>query len=377
VVGKAGTGVVFLWMLLASSLPLAGICMVFGGVSPVEIVIVYALLAAWAFIFSAMGVFWSSHFAKTSLASSATFGTAICYTILTAICGSRVFVGGSGPDIVLSMLNPAFASENAAAMTRVFGVPVPVSLIAFIINAGLGILLITAAETHLRHHRADKALAVRLQLLGLTGFTLLMWMGSWSSALPASHVAQTATTRATLAAIQYLTAVMLLIFCFLPAFATGMVRCASGTGSLVRYLLSGFCIKRMLSRDLSGGLPFMLVWLAMCAGIGWVPFRIFTRPDSAVHFLQVIISMAAVTVGFFSLGVLMSSIFSNRYVAMAATAVLMLASFIVYPMEASTYQYTGPVGIRYQLAYFWPALPLVALGSEFDVRNQGSGLCSR
>jgi ABC-2 type transport system permease protein len=78
VAGKAGAAVLYLWMLLASSLPLAGMCFVFGGISVSEVLVSYLLLGVWCLLGCTVGVFWSSMLTKTSMATLATYGHTPC-----------------------------------------------------------------------------------------------------------------------------------------------------------------------------------------------------------------------------------------------------------------------------------------------------------
>ncbi len=90
VLGKHLTGMLYALILLMCSLPLSGICLMFGGISPAEMVVTYLLLIAWTFLLSAIGVFWSSLFNRTAAAVLMTYGTVAGFMLTSAGSGAAL-----------------------------------------------------------------------------------------------------------------------------------------------------------------------------------------------------------------------------------------------------------------------------------------------
>lgn len=98
VLGKHLSGFLYALMLLACSLPLASMCLMFGGLSPAEVAVTYALLATFSFMFTAIGVYWSSIFKNTASAGVCSYGISLGYVFLTAILGAALmFRSAYGP----------------------------------------------------------------------------------------------------------------------------------------------------------------------------------------------------------------------------------------------------------------------------------------
>jgi ABC-type transport system involved in multi-copper enzyme maturation permease subunit len=79
VTGKYVSGIIFVFMLLFTALPFLSPAFMFGGVALVEILISIIILSVTALCFSAVGIFFSSLFKRTILATIVTYALAILF----------------------------------------------------------------------------------------------------------------------------------------------------------------------------------------------------------------------------------------------------------------------------------------------------------
>jgi len=360
IVGKAASAALFLWMLLFSSLPLAGMCLVFGGISPIEIIVTYVLLAVWAFLFSSLGVFFSAIVTKTPVASLLTYSVGIGYASSVFIFGMMGLVDPrSGVDTALAMLNPGWAPYGALSVANVFGMPVPHAAASFVINGLIAILLLTAAEAHLKYHRPDKALAVRLLLLGLSIFALPMLFATIREAYAVAMGVGGHMGPARSFAAGTMICIIVIVFVTIPAFSTGIVRRAREAGSLFRYMASGFRLRQIFSQDLAGGPAFVLLWFAVCVAVGLIPFVAAPLGNTIPDYLKLAVSMGAVAICYCSAGILASTVSPTRNLAMAVTFIFMILTQVLYLIPLSNYHYgQRTTSLLYEFAYLWPVLPI-------------------
>lgn len=92
VLGKQLSGFGYAFILLLCSVPVAAMCVMFGGISPMEVFLSYVLLCVWAFLLSAICVFWSSMFKRTASATLMSFGSCMCYYLFTCILAGRASI---------------------------------------------------------------------------------------------------------------------------------------------------------------------------------------------------------------------------------------------------------------------------------------------
>jgi len=124
VTGKLVVVVAFAGLLLVTSLPVAMWCVMLGGVSPAEVLIVYAYLFGVAVLLAAFGLVCSTR------SRSALGATSIAY-VTTAV----VLVGGPGLKLLLDELHrwrSGFGPDAAALMTVL--VPLGLSIPVFIVG---------------------------------------------------------------------------------------------------------------------------------------------------------------------------------------------------------------------------------------------------
>lgn len=365
VFGKQFSSFLYSLMLLVASLPLAGICLMFGGVSPFEIIVVYVLLVGWSFLFTCIGVLCSALASKTSVASVIGFILCAGYCYLTGLWGAEMSVhmrSAGNEQLILNGLNPAWASYSALAYARVCGIAVPLALATMIVHIGMGVLAVLIASTHLRFHRVERALSIRLLLLGLS--VLVTWLIVGNIVAVGTRMSGAFGTSMMLNIIStcgfY---VLLLVLTGTMALATGELRHAPGE-SFISYALS---LRRAFSSDLRGAMCFVALWTAVLYGAFGLTFLWGSKATGQPVFasfwqayFKVGISLVAIAAGFTAVGVLVSCVCKSRRNAIALLFLFGVVAFSAYPMVAAYFEpgVSNPDSIRWQIAAFWPMMPI-------------------
>ncbi len=81
VIGKLLYGITFAFLLIFSSLPLASVVFLIGGISPLELVKHYAILFLWSILAACIGIFFSAREKKSAMAVSRTYGLIVAITL--------------------------------------------------------------------------------------------------------------------------------------------------------------------------------------------------------------------------------------------------------------------------------------------------------
>lgn len=392
VLGKQFADFIFTLMLLACSLPLAGITLMLGGISPAEIVVTYLLLAGWTFLLTCAGTMFSSLSRKSAVSSLITFGLSMLYFIFTAISGAAIMVlshhyGGPGGLAASNLhpfilLNPAWGPQGALESTVVCGVTVPVALSAFLLHVGHGVLFLLVAASHVLHKPAERALPVRLLLLVLGAHNVIFGLGGFQGLTPTLEEISTIS-------------IWLLIYAVICAtvFSTGIVKKPEG-GSMMGYALSP---RRVFKSDIGGAILWIILYMAVCYGSFGVALRYSgnwasTAPvlPSRVHmppgtlqalpplgtagiwqcYWQLGASLLAITAGMAAVGVLASSLTKTRNNAAALVilfAVLMFGGYgVLWGFSAVTAQGVSSQPPLPSLMALWPLTPMLIAGGELS-----------
>lgn len=376
VLGKMLSGFFYILMLLVSSVPLAGICFMFGAISPAEVALTYLLLVSYAFLFSAIGVFWSSLFDRTPVALIFGQVTCLAYMIGTLVLGGygieTVLLGRSTNPHALSLLNPGWAPYGAMMSSKVCGISVSMALAAFLVQAAIGCLLLLVASTHVRYHRVERALPIRvLLLLTMIGITWLS-IGCLNLLTPAGPPkAATMLFTPTPDAIFIISFIILAATCLLAAlFATGEVR--NNGKSILRYALSP---RRMFKSDIGGSILFMvLLTAALCGTFGIIclwPAKAASFRIAGVFwasYLKIGVTMLATVAMTAAVGILASSIVKTRNNAAALVVAFFLLLLACYAIILECYQdgISNPHSPIWQLAALWPLTPILAATKNWE-----------
>lgn len=358
--GKQLAGMLYSLVLLVSSLPIAAMCIMFGGISPAEIALSYVVLATWCFVLTTVGVFWSSLFSRTASAALFAYGHTALYFLITLAFG-LIFLENSGNHPhALSAMNPALAPYCVMLEADVCGVKVPVVLAAALVHLALGTLFLLVSTTHIRFLRANRALPVKVLAIAVSAFVLWTFAGD-------THNTGFAAARGYASDLSLGYAIAALIFLSLQVvvFATGQPKVREGR-SLATYALS---IRKAFGDDLGGGISFMVVWSAvLCAVLGGTVLwssraaHLLVKTSEWAGFWHAFVALVAIVGGLSAVGVLASAVTTLRRNAAALTLLVAIVLFAGYGIVMAYYVNgvtvtSGPV---WQLAALWPFHPLFA-----------------
>jgi ABC-type transport system involved in multi-copper enzyme maturation permease subunit len=137
VLGKLGSALAYVFLLIFASLPMAAVVFLFGGVGPDDLLRAYVLLVCFAVGFGAIGLFISALVKRTQVATVLTYltilaltaGTWVIWYFLYATSGVSApggFIAGTGatsgrPAQQMLWLNPFVADMDLICVTSVTG----------------------------------------------------------------------------------------------------------------------------------------------------------------------------------------------------------------------------------------------------------------
>lgn len=360
-IGKQIAGFLYGLVLMICSIPLASMCLMFGGISPAEIALWYVVLAAWCFLLTCAGVFWSSLFLKTATAALFTYGTALGYFLFTAPFGvPNMQLFGSAHDLhVFGALNPAMAAYASASATKVCSWSVPMSIPPLVLHVSLGVLLMLVASTHVKHQRAERALPIRLMLMLVTSLLIWFLVGDRTSTS-----GLTGYPGGMMDLISIVSGVILgYIALFTCAIASGEPKPAPGK-SVMAYALS---FRSIFRSELGGAVPFILLWTVIAyATLGGTLFWSASAHGAKLAadvwpaYFHVGVAVVVMSSAIAAVGVLGSCLVRQRKNAAALVLLFLIVAFAGYGISMICYvPGTGQPQPFWQLAAFWPITPLI------------------
>jgi ABC-type transport system involved in multi-copper enzyme maturation permease subunit len=380
VMGKLLSGVLYGLMLLVSTLPLAGLCLLFGMISPAEIAVTYLLMVCWVFLFSAVGVFWSSIFDRTAVSGLFTYAACFGYVAITSLVGGGFLGsflvsggrGGGGYGITgdiwpLVALCPGWTPMVALAHANVCGVHLPVALIAAVLTLGLGIFLVLLSIMHVKYKRAETSLPARIILLIITTAVVWLILGDKSLAilsnLSPGNLAHTIVPMGII--------IPLFLGLCASGFATGPVRRRAGE-SVLHYALTPW---KALRGDLGGGITFMFLWGVLLYGtfgvtVWWASkaFAFKVLPSFWVTYCKMAFPILAVVLAVSCMGVLMSTLTTMRRNAAVIVMLFLVVIYAGYLVILMNYAIgmSNPHNPIWQLAILWPVTPLTGIVYDWN-----------
>lgn len=359
VLGKQLSSFLYALVLLACSVPLAGMCVMFGGISPMEIALTYLLLVGWVFLITCAGVMWSSLSRKTMIASGTNFGLCFLYFLVTWI-GPSVLMMSMGyyshgrPNFTpFLLLNPALGAMGVMQSAAVCGLQVSLALVAVTLHVAVGLIFLLVAMTHVRYKPTDRALPIRLLFLGLTAFAV--WLAAGCTQHPATLGAVSEF------GIWLLVPAMVLA----AAFGSGVV-CKPANGTMLGYALSP---RRVMKGDIGGAIGFMTLWAAVAyAAYGLASLLQVNALGQAIargfwqSYAQVGVSILVIVAATTAVGVLASSLAKKRSSAAALVVLFGVAMFAGYAIIALNcpVMHPGEVKPAGAFAAFWPLTPILS-----------------
>jgi len=136
-VGKAISAYRYVWMLLALSLPITATCVVLGGATWQDVLVIYALLSFHSLVLTAGGLLFSSIAPNANIAISWTYLATLIYCIAGSIAAASGLafagsaIGANAERSPLVVLSPFTVADGASTYTTIAGVAVPNWIFAF------------------------------------------------------------------------------------------------------------------------------------------------------------------------------------------------------------------------------------------------------
>lgn len=245
-VGKLLSGWLFVVMLLTCSLPMAALCLMFGGVSVGEIGASYFMLCVFALLFGSVGIFCSALVARSVTAMALTYGAVFAYLLGTFAL--EPMQQGFG-----RAFNPFGFVADSTEPIRMFGTSFPPWLPGAVVLPLMSALAMNWAMTRLPHFVVDRALVMRLLTAVLAA--ALVALAAGGGGLPFGlgkglPVVITAATALLVSAV---------------FFGTGALP-VSRPRSLLLWVISGLDPRRMFSGQLRGGWSYLILLAAVFVG---------------------------------------------------------------------------------------------------------------
>ena len=354
VVGKLLSGWLFVVMLLTCSLPMAALCLMFGGVSLGEICWSYLMLCLFALFFGSLGIFYSAHFRRSMVAIMVSFVSIFGFLFLTLMIDPQF--NGIG-----HILNPFAFIADSTQPVQFYQMSLPGWLPGLILLPALSLFLLNWAIDTLPNFVVSRAFAIRglLALLMLVVLALML-SNSSSSLLSFFNMMGGGTTNPaqTMTALLIPASFVLLALPFF--FATGALP-FNRPRSLLIWFLSGINPKAIFSKELRGGWWYLLLLTTLFCGllslVGWLQHgsTIGAAVPVSTHVWRFFWIMATVLFCYSALGMLGAAL-SERKVGINLMIIFFLVTHLLPGILWVYYTAGGAVtsGPLYYLMYLAP-----------------------
>lgn len=396
ILGKILSCVGFVTLLILSSLPLTSICFFLGGVSPDQVVSSYLLILSGCLLTASIGIVWSTLCSSSSLSIAATYATLLITLLLMAILiailqEARIAILSDWMWILLGLyglsgLDRESALENDFLnvwnLSHFYGMTIPGWFVPLLVYGLTSWLLCLVAVAHLELHperRAPRLRLVTVSLLIVHCFFLFGARFSIYESLASYDFSMYAASSPLPVLLVY---PMLFILLMTPVFGSGNLSRES-LAHPVRFLLQGWNPVRWRDGMLASGLPFllllMLLSLLMYAGsflligqpgafisgtpqIPGNPSGVITAIPHLLILREIVLTMTAAILGFYSVSFTLSLILRNRWAVMVLMYVLILALAIVPAVSyASLGSLSGILSGSEQLIHLFYLNPLASM----------------
>jgi ABC-type transport system involved in multi-copper enzyme maturation permease subunit len=355
IVGKLLSGWLFIVMLLTCSLPMAALCLMFGGVSLGEILWSYVMLCLFALFFASLGVLFSSLLQRTVTAVIVTYSALFFYNIVTLAGQAMINASGPSPWGNFGVLNPFVIMTSSQDTLNFFSLNIPYWLPGLIFLPLGSLLFLNWAIGSLPNFPPRHAGIVRILAGGLFLFTALLGLGDFSG-----------QGGSPLLEIGLSGSIALLLLSLV--FATGEMP-ATRPPSLLRWLLSGISPRKMFSRELRGGWSYLLLLALLLCGLLALANRLSLQsspPGGAqglplATFAKVFAVLVSALLALSALGALGGALNSRprgiRFITAFLALTQILPGFIWASYQANV---TDPLFVHYSV-YLAPYASIAAL----------------
>lgn len=369
VLGKIASICALCVVLLATSVPLAAVCLLLGGISPGQIALSYALLAYAIIALAAAGVLFSVVAGRTISAFVVSFLCIGGWAVLTAMF---TLAEPSLPNLgLLSPLVTPFAADAGVIDFSLFAHRLPAWITPLLLHGLTAAICIVAAAEALPLHRPRRSTLLRSLLLAFAFLVCFLYSAAalqhrgmlpaipgWRPVALFSHPLWDS--------IRGWLALAWLCACItIPIFSSYLLPAARERPPLTRWLLAPVPVRGWLRRDTNVGWRSTLVFFMTIALGGVLPVVIVNltglsrgylfTPETVGLLVYAVVLLAVSLFGYSAWGAAMSAAWRDRRVAALCTAMIIMALNVI-----GVYYLTNTDGFR-RLPFL--AHPILALGS--------------
>jgi hypothetical protein len=344
VLGKVASITVLCFMLLATSTPLAAVCLLLGGLSPGQIALSYALLAYAIVTLASAGVLFSVVAGRTISAFVVSFLCIGGWAVLTF-----TFSGADSSLPNLGLLSPLLApaaGDLGLSDFRLFAHHLPSWITPLVLHGLTAAICIVAAAEALPLHRPRRSTLLRSLVLVFVFLLCFLYSaaalergrtsGTIPSALPGRRLYGVFFGHPLWESIRgWLSYAWVLTALTVPILSSYVVPPAAERPPLARWLLAPVPVWRWLRRDANVGWRSSLLFFAamVCGGLlpiliadvtGIVRGPLFS-PEGVGLFAYAIVLLAISLFGYSAWGAAMSAIWRDRRVAGFCTVLIIMA----------------------------------------------------
>jgi ABC-type transport system involved in multi-copper enzyme maturation permease subunit len=350
VLGKVASITVLCFMLLATSTPLAAICLLLGGLSPGQIALSYALLAYAIIALASAGVLFSVVAGRTISAFVVSFLCIGGWAVLTF-----TFSGADSSLPNLGLLSPLLApaaGDLGLSDFRLFAHHLPSWITPLVLHGLTAAICIVAAAEALPLHRPRRSALLRSLLLAFTFLVCFLYsaaalehargFGGIPATIPAWHPERVSILfgHPLWESIRGWLALAWLYACLtVPIFSSYLVPAAGERPPLARWLLAPVPAWRWLQRDANVGWRATLVFFAAVALGGVVPIAVVNltglsrgylfTPETVGLLVYAVVLLAVSLFGYSAWGAAMSAAWRDRRVAALCTVMIVMALNVI------------------------------------------------
>ncbi len=323
VFGKLISALLYCVVLVISTLPLAGICLMFGGISPEEIAVTYLLTIVFCFMMCSVGLYLSTVVGKTVGALLLFYVFNFFYLIQTGFVVVQIFSHGS-LKIWSMLMIPANAAYSGMESAKICGVSIPLAVITVIVQILAGAVLLYASAARVKHWKTERAGILRVLLLVSFVVWALLGLGDSTFKVVLASSSGASSAAAPLAVLGHLLILASVV-------ASGPLRRGPGQ-TMMSYL---FTAKNLLKPDMSGAMTYVTVISLLTYMAASIAFYFNAGSGSlapaywSVIVEQLLLVLAAVWLAA-STGVLFSALFRSRAVAVIMSIVVVLVAYMIY-----------------------------------------------
>lgn len=377
VLGKFTAAIVFCLVMLIVTIPVASICIMFGGISPQEITVTYIVMGTYCFMACSIGVYLSTMIGNT-------VGAFIVFLVL----GWQVLANVMRFSIVAAMMSripgnasvdwrmllvPGWAANYGLSSCPILGISVPSALVAAIVEILAGILLILMSSVRVRNFPRKRDALLRWLMLAFCAIVTFVDTGSTLS-LSSSTGGIVNTLLGggqTGLVVLYPLFSAQLVYLIAPIIASGQFRRHLSI-PMHKYL---FSFRRMFRPDIGGAIPYIILLSTVVYIVSAVTLAITVHQNGMpvdfnwymklilVGFLVLLSSMLISTVTIFFCALMRSRVVAviiSQSVIIGAGVIYAIVVFFNQLTPFSRYIYPGATSTgSMNISFSEMAIPLI------------------